>query len=90
MENIPKTARKADKFPMLAGNRLISIAQLCDAGCEVTIYHEKVTVTKDSKDIAEGYIYAKTVLWRMPITTPKAQNHTPTSTCALLQHKSTL
>ena len=53
MDNIPKTARKAHKLPMLAGNRLFSLEQLCDAGCEVTFYHDKVTVTKDSKDISE-------------------------------------
>ena len=49
------------------------MAQLCDAGCEVTFYHDKITVTKDSKDIAEGYRDAKTTLRRMPITSPKAQ-----------------
>ena len=51
MENIPKTARKAHKFTMLSGKRLTSVAQLCDAGCEVTFYHDKVTVIKDSKEI---------------------------------------
>ena len=62
---------------MFAGNSLISIAQLCNVGCAVTFYHDKVTVTKDSKDIAEGYIDAKTTLWIMPITKPKAQkSHT--------------
>ena len=35
MENISKNLRKAHKFPMLAGNSLISVAQLFDAGCEV-------------------------------------------------------
>ena len=59
---------------MLAGKILISAAQLCDAGCEVTFYHDKVTVTKYSKDIAEGYRDAKTMLRRMLITTTKAQN----------------
>ena len=49
MNNIPQNARKAHKFPMLAGNILISVAHLCDAGCEVTFYQDKVTVTKDSK-----------------------------------------
>ena len=52
MENIPKTAIKAHKFPVLSGNSLISVAQLYDAGCGVTFYHDKVTVTKDRKDIA--------------------------------------
>ena len=28
VENIPQTARKAHKFPMLSGNSLISVAQL--------------------------------------------------------------
>ena len=86
MENIPKNARNAHKLPMLAVNSLISVAQLCDAGFEVTFYDDKVTVTKDSKEIAEGYRYSKTTLWRMLITTPKAQNthtnnhiHTPTT-----------
>ena len=51
MDNIPKTARKAHKFPMLAGNSLISVAQLSDAGCEVTFDHEKVTVTKYTKTL---------------------------------------
>ena len=73
MENIPKTTRKAHKFPMLSGNRLISVAELCDAGCEVTLYHDKLIVTKDSKGSAEGYIDAKITLGRMPITTPKSQ-----------------
>ena len=73
MKNIPKTTKKAQKFPMLAGNILISVAQIFYAGCEVTFYHDKVTVTKGIKDIVEGYRYAKTTLWRMPITTPKAQ-----------------
>ena len=62
MENIPKTARKAHNLPMLSGNILISVAQLCDEGCEVKIYHEKVTVPKDSKEIAEGYRDAKKTL----------------------------
>ena len=74
MENIPRNSRKAHKFSMLAGNSLISVAQLCDAGCEVTFYHEKLTVTKDSKEIVEGHRDSKTKLWRMSITTPKAQN----------------
>ena len=69
MDNTPKNARKAHKFPMLTANSLISVAQLCDAGCEVTFYHEKVIVTKDSKEIAEGYRDSKTTLRRMPITT---------------------
>ena len=86
MENIPRTVRKVHKFPRLAGNSLISVAQLCDAGCEVTFYHDKLTVTKDNKDIAEGYRETKTTLWRRPITTPKAKKehtnkhmHTPTA-----------
>ena len=58
---------------MLAGNNLISVAQLCDEGCKVTFYHDKVTMTKYSKDVAEGYRYSKTTLWRIPITTPRAQ-----------------
>ena len=49
MENTPKNERKAHKFPMLTGNSLTSVAQLCDAGCEVKFSHDKVTVTKDSK-----------------------------------------
>ena len=49
MENIPKNARKSHKCSMLARNSLISVRQLCDAGFEVTFYHDKVTVTKDSK-----------------------------------------
>ena len=71
---------------MLAENSLISVAQLCDVGCEVDFYHDKVTVTKYSKEISEGYRHSKKKLWRMPITTPKAQNshtnkqmRTPTS-----------
>ena len=55
MDNIPQNERKAHKFPMLAGNNLISVAQLCDVGCEVTFYHEKITVTKDRKEISDGY-----------------------------------
>ena len=51
MDNIPKNERKAHKFPMLAGKSLISVAQLCDAGCEVKFYHDKVTVTKYSRRI---------------------------------------
>ena len=62
MENIPKNARKAHKFPILAANNLVSVVKLCDAGCEVTFYHDKLTVTKDIKEIAEGYIDSKTVL----------------------------
>ena len=48
MENIPKNASKAHKFPMSVGNSLILVEKLYDAGCEVTFYHDKVTVTKDS------------------------------------------
>ena len=74
MQNIHKTERKAHKFHMLAGNSLISVSQLCDSGCEVIFHHDKVTVTKDSKKIAEVYRDLKTTLWIMPITTPKAKN----------------
>ena len=59
---------------MLAGNSLISVAQLCDACFEVTFYHDKVTVTKDSKTIAEVYRDSKTTVWIIPITRPKEQH----------------
>ena len=49
MENIPKNASKAHKFLMLAGNSLVSVAKPYNSGCEVIFYHDKVTVTKDSK-----------------------------------------
>ena len=67
---------------MLSGNILISVAQLCDADCEVTFYHDKVTVTKDSKEIAEGYRDSKTMLRKMTIKIPKAQHkHTKNHMC---------
>ena len=69
MEHIPKNASKAHKFTMLAGNSLISVAQLCDTGCEVIFYHDKLTATKYNKKNAEGYRDSKTTLRRMPITT---------------------
>ena len=74
MDNIPQNARKAHKFPMLAANSLISVAQLCDVDFEVIFYYTKVTATKDSKEIAEGYRDSKTTLWRMPITKAKEKN----------------
>ena len=65
LTNLPEAARKAHKFPQLAGNALISIPVLCDNGCEVKLTREKITVSKDGQEIIEGKRDEETRLWRI-------------------------
>ena len=69
---LPKKARKADIFPALHDTSLVSIGQLCDAGCEARFIRDQAIITKDGEVILLGYRGPHTRgLWMMSIPTTK-------------------
>ena len=65
-----KTAMKAHVIPALSHSSLVSIGQLCDAGCIATFNAKTVTITKDDKQIITGQRDTQTGLWRLPLRPP--------------------
>ena len=63
---------------MLAHNSLLSVAQLCDAGCEVTFTKTTVVATKTGKTVMTGPRDSASNLWRVDLTNQNAQ---PPSEC---------
>ena len=57
LQNIPDTAAKAHVFPDITEHSLLSIGQLCDAGClatfdatSVNVIHNDTTIRKGTRD----------------------------------------
>jgi hypothetical protein len=71
---LPKAARQVHIVPELANHSLLSIGQLCDAGCDVSFNATNVTVCYDNQPILTGQRTPATQLWHLqPPTTIPAQ-----------------
>ena len=67
LPQLPPDAREAHIIPGLTHSSLVSIGQLCDAGCEATFDKQKVTITKDQITLISGQRDSRTGLWRIPL-----------------------
>lgn len=67
---LPAAARIVHIFPDLASVSLISIGQLCDAGCEATFTATSVIISHNQQVVLTGSRSAATRLWNLPLTTP--------------------
>jgi hypothetical protein len=65
---LPHQARVAHIFPHLSSGSLISIGQLCDAGCTATFDATTVTITYQYKVVLSGTRSPITRLWHLNIT----------------------
>jgi hypothetical protein len=60
-------ARQACILPGLVHNSLISVGQLCDYGCGITLTHDQVTVNKNKECVMRGSRDPKSRLWRVDL-----------------------
>jgi hypothetical protein len=65
LTDLPPQARQAHILPGLVHNSLISVGQLCDNECSVTFTQDKVTVSKNGKNVIYGSRDPKSRLWRV-------------------------
>jgi hypothetical protein len=54
LPHLPQEATKTDLFPALGSTNLLSIGQLCDAGCTATFTATEATIQKGNKQILQG------------------------------------
>jgi len=69
---LPLAARHGHIVPQLATQPLLSIGQLCDAGCEVQFTASTVTIQHDNNLIMSGHRTPATKLWNLDIQPPNA------------------
>jgi hypothetical protein len=51
---LPLQARKAHLFPALTGHSLLSVGELCDQGCDVTLATDSVVVIHNKRILLTG------------------------------------
>jgi hypothetical protein len=56
---------KTHILPALVHNSFVSVGQLCDSGCDITVTKEQVTVSKDGKCVMLGSQDPHSRLWRV-------------------------
>jgi Reverse transcriptase (RNA-dependent DNA polymerase) len=66
---LPLAARRVHVVPALKTHSLLSVGQLCDAGCEAHFTSTNVTVTCDDKTVITGNRTSDSKLWRIDPTT---------------------
>ena len=71
--DLPSAARHVHILPDLQHHTLISIGQLCDAGCDVTFDATTVTVVYNNNVVLTGIRTPATRLWQMRQVTPSEQ-----------------
>jgi hypothetical protein len=67
LPTIPVTANIIHLFPDLQSHSLLSIGELCDAGCAAEFTQQNVIVKYQHKPILEGHRNEKTRLWQIPV-----------------------
>ena len=67
LPTIPMNAKIVHLFPDLQSHSLLSIGQLCDAGCEAAFTQQQVFVKYQNATILEGYRNPATRLWEIPV-----------------------
>jgi hypothetical protein len=67
LADLPPQARKAQIFPGLVHNSLISVGQLYDNGCSVTFTQEQVTFKKNEKCVMYRSRDPRSRLWRVDL-----------------------
>ena len=72
---VPKEATHSHILPGLKNHSLISVVQLCNAGCRVTFDKDKCTVQYNGRDIVQGTKCHKNGLWYVPLS--MEQQHDP-------------
>jgi hypothetical protein len=74
---LPSAARRIFIVPELADKTLMSISQLCDAGCQVTFDTNEVNVYHKGEVVLTGSRMTNVALWQMdqPITTRIKEEH---------------
>ena len=77
---LPPAARKGHIIPGMKGHSLISLVQLCNAGCQIAITREALIVYYQGQEIMRGLKCNRTGLWLLPLTTKPLQQ--PISTDA--------
>jgi hypothetical protein len=67
---LPPAARHIHIVPALASSSLISMGQLCDAGCTIAFTATEVTVAVNDAIVLTGHRTPDTRLWHFPLPTP--------------------
>jgi hypothetical protein len=70
LPNLPPSARRVHIVPALRTASLLSMGQLCDAGCIVTFDATTVTVTLAGERILDGIRTPATGLWHLSLAKP--------------------
>jgi len=70
LPGLPAAARHGHIVPQLATQPLLSIGQLCDAGCHVAFTSSTVTISHDNAIILEGTRTPTSKLWELDIRPP--------------------
>jgi hypothetical protein len=65
LTDLPPQARKAHILPGLVHSSLISVGQLCDNKCSVTLTQDQVTVSKNGKKFMYSSQDPKSRVWRV-------------------------
>jgi len=66
LTKLPTNARLAHRLPGLVNN-FLSVAVLCDAGCEVFFHKHGCEVTLNGETILRGWCDPKNRLWRVKL-----------------------
>ena len=74
----PAKARKGYTVPNITNN-LVSVAELCDAGCTVFFHQYGVDITYEGEIIGRGWRDRPSKLWRTSLTSEGGDRITPTT-----------
>jgi hypothetical protein len=85
---LPPSACIAHLFPALTDTSLLSIGQLCDAGCTATFDADSVTIQHQSATILTGHRDPITRLWNVPLTTTPDNNAPKEAAFSSVNHAS--
>jgi len=75
LPHLPDAARHVHIVPALAGASLISIGQLCDAGCAVTLDSSTINIAYDGQVVLLGTRTPTTRLWQLDLTAAPPASH---------------
>ena len=73
IEGLPPQAKQGHLIPGMKGHSLVSLVQLCRAGCVVYMDNDKLSVGYQGKVVIRGMKCPRTSLWLVPLTKTSSQ-----------------
>eukprot|EP00804_Cyclotella_cryptica_P019007 CCRYP_006480-RA/>CCRYP_006480-RA protein AED:0.25 eAED:0.14 QI:0/0/0/1/1/1/2/0/936 len=93
LDNLPPEAKQGHVIPGMKGHTLVSLVQLCNAGCNLCMDKNELVISYNNREVMRGIKCPRTGLWLLPLSNQGQAKatylHLPAHSMSNVYHTST-